>query len=67
MWILFVLIGVAILMFFLNNEAGKSLGKKKRCPKCGSYGMSPSGGRYYRNGVGGMDWICPNCGVRFFK
>jgi len=34
---------------------------------CGNTGMKPDGGGYYRNGVRGIDWICPHCGHKFFK
>lgn len=47
----------------INNAAGKSLGKKKKCPYCGKYGMNPGKyGGYYRNGKRVSDWECPHCG-----
>ena len=47
---LLLIIGAFIGIFALNNAAGKSLGKKKRCPRCGNYGATPNGGGYYRDG-----------------
>ena len=64
---LLLMIGAFVGIFVLNNAAGKSLGKKKRCPHCGNYGAKASGGGYYRNGQRGIDWVCNNCGNRFFK
>lgn len=63
---LLLMVGAFIGIFVLNNAAGKSLGKKKRCPYCGNYGAKAKGGRYYRNGKGGIDWLCKNCGNIFF-
>lgn len=64
---LILVVGLFIGIFALNSAAGKSLGRKKQCPRCGQYNMKASGGGYYRNGVRGIDWICPHCGHRFFK
>lgn len=65
--LLLVIIVVGIGIFVLNNVAGKSLGNKKRCPRCGNYGVKPNGGGYYKNGQRGIDWICTNCGSEFFS
>ena len=69
MKILGLLIPIALFigLFVLNTAAGKSLGKKRTCPRCGKSGMKAHGGGYYRNGVRGIDWICPYCGHQFFK
>lgn len=64
---LLAVVGMGVGIFFLNNAAGKSLGNKRTCPRCRNTGMKPDGGGYYRNGVRGIDWICPHCGHRFFK
>ena len=64
---LLLIIGAFIGIFALNNAAGKSLGKKKRCPRCGNYGATPNGGGCYRDGQRGMDWVCNNCGNSFFR
>lgn len=63
---LLLIIAAGIGVFVLNSAAGKSLGKKKRCPYCGNYGAKPSGGGYYRNGQRGTDWVCSKCGGGFF-
>ena len=65
--LLLVLIALGIGLFVLNNKAGKSLGNKKKCPRCQQYGMKAKGGGYYRNGVRVIDWECPNCVHRFSK
>ncbi len=64
---LLLIVGLGVGIFVLNDAAGKSLGKKHRCPRCGNTGMHPDGGGYYRNGVRGTDWNCPHCGHRFFE
>ena len=63
---LLVIVAIGVGIFALNNAAGKSLGNKRRCPRCGNSGMNPDGGGYYRNGVRGIDWKCPHCGHSFF-
>lgn len=64
---LLAIIGLGVGVFYLNYAAGKSLGSKKTCPRCNNTGMKADGGGYYRNGVRGIDWICPHCGHSFFK
>lgn len=50
----------------INNAAGTSLGKKKKCPFCHNNGMKPGKfGGYYRNGIRVSDWECPHCGRSF--
>lgn len=36
---LLVIVAVGVGIFVLNNAAGKSLGKKRRCPRCGNTGV----------------------------
>ena len=67
LFFLLIIVGIGVSVFVLNNAAGKSLGKKKRCPSCGNYGAKPNGGGYYRNGQRGTDWTCLNCGNGFFR
>lgn len=66
-----IMVAVGVLFIYgiikINKMAGRSTGKKVKCPRCNKYGMEPKGGRYYRNGLAGSDWECPFCGHMFFN
>jgi hypothetical protein len=58
---------VGYFIWFAIVGAGKSLGKKRSCPRCNKYGMKAKGTGYYSGSSPGrkLDWECPFCGHRF--
>lgn len=64
-----LLVGIGYFVWFATVGAGKSLGKKVRCPRCGNYGMNSKGASYYSGSSPGRksDWECPYCGHKFTR